>query len=75
MLKLDIFDHTEDHVLFSANEPVRIEISLLPTPEGDRILVHAYSGDEIDPDQEPDLVYDGSMSEDMKDCVVYPAPT
>jgi len=64
MLKMQLIDTDSDHIMISADEPVRVEISHIGNGV---MMVHAYQGIEIDQDQEPDLVYDGSVSNQMQD--------
>jgi hypothetical protein len=70
MYKLQIVNHETDHILVAADVPMRFEVSLIPSNDGDRVILHGYTGAETDPEQEPDLVYDGTLSELMKDRVV-----
>lgn len=67
MLKLRIADSDQDHFVVYADEPLRVEVSLLPTPEGLRVIMHAYTGLNLDLNQEPTLTYDGSEHADMQD--------
>jgi hypothetical protein len=74
MMRLKIHDRDLDHFVIYADEPCRIEISLLPDatrdsdgPVWDRIIAHAYRGVETDMEQEPTLTYDGSVADEMED--------
>lgn len=56
MISLNVVDEDTDHFIVSADEPVRIEVSVV----SGRVIAHAYRGHMIDMEQEPDLVYDGN---------------
>lgn len=66
-MQLRIVDNETDHFVVYADEPCRIEVSLLPTNEGPRVIMHSYKGLFLDLHQEPSLTYDGSEHADMKD--------
>jgi hypothetical protein len=63
-MKLEVIDEDTQHFIMRFNEPSRIEVSLISNlePDGpDRIIAHAYNGTETDMEQEPDLVFDGTI--------------
>jgi hypothetical protein len=73
-MRLVIHDREVDHFVIFTNEPMRVEISLLPDatrdsdgPVWDRIIAHAYRGETTDMEQEPTLTYDGSQADEMED--------
>lgn len=69
MLRLQVVDEDTGHFLVFTDEPMRIEISLIPKVEedGQTIIAHAYKGVEIDEEQRPDLVFDGGeVNEDYE---------
>lgn len=71
MIHIKLLNPDTDHVIISADEPVRIELSLL---DGS-VMLHAYRGVEVDPEQEPDAVYDGRLlDEDLDEPVVSRCP-
>jgi hypothetical protein len=69
MYKLRVIDPKTDHILVASTVPMRFEISLIPGDNGDRVILHGYTGYATDPEQEPDLAYDGTIADEMKDQV------
>lgn len=57
MQRLEVINQAIDHIVLSTDEPARFEVSLI---EG-RILIHGYDGIETDLEQEPTVVYDGTV--------------
>ena len=57
MLNLKIIDNIENHILIKTNEPCKIEICKIENS----ILIYAYKGLKVNPNQEPDIVFDGSI--------------
>lgn len=72
MIIIESINPAEQHFMLVADEPVRCEISLA----GGTIQACAYEGCTTDVDQEPAVVYDGSISPPAKTSTVsdsYPA--
>lgn len=60
-----------DHFVVATDGPARFEVSLLPLPQGGfGIIMHGYHGKDTDPEQEPDVVYDGSIRDEVRTQVV-----
>ena len=57
MIKLKVVDQVMDHFVVFADEPVRIEVSLV----GGVIMAEVYKGARVDREQEPIGSYDGSI--------------
>jgi len=55
MIKHEIINKTEGHIIIYANEPIRFEI-LKGADSG--YLVYGYKGTKINKEQEPDFIYD-----------------
>jgi len=64
--KLRIINHNNDHILVSADEPFRFEISLIGRGNDTRLIVYGYQGTETDMDQEPVIIYDGTEHDHME---------
>lgn len=78
MLKLEVIDNRRSihrllpgpdtvegqHFVITTTEPMRVEVSA--TEEG-FIIAHAYRGAEVDMEQEPDLVFDGTNEDGNHD--------
>lgn len=67
-VRLTVVNADADHFVVSFDRPGRIEVSLFQTPDGVRpeIIAHVYEGAEVDPEQSPLFVYDGSERADMR---------
>ena len=62
MIALAVIDADTDHFIVAADQPMRIEVSLV----SGRIVAHVYKGAEVDPEQDPSFAYDGHIdSEDI----------
>jgi len=61
MIMIEVIDQDSDHFVLRADEPVRIEVSLVEAQAHEwNIIAHAYSGTGDDQEQEPDAVFDGT---------------
>lgn len=60
-MEIEVVNSETDHIIIRTSEPARIEVSRLADERGS-LIVHAYRGWGTDPDQEPDAVYDGSIT-------------
>lgn len=61
-----IINNDEQHFIMRFDEPARIEVSVV----NGQVIAHAYRGYDTDMEQEPDLVYDGTIAEEMSDQIV-----
>ena len=61
MIRMEPINNNEQHFLVTADEPCRIEVSVV---DG-RVIMFAYRGVEVDQDQEPATHYDGTVAHEM----------
>ena len=61
MIKLNVFDEKLQHFLLSADQPMRVEVSLTT---GGKIIAHVYKGHKIKKTQKPCGVFDGTVGSD-----------
>ena len=59
MIKLEVINDDEQHFMIAANEPVRIEVSVVDGA----VIAHIYPGFEVDTEQRPVGMYDGTLIE------------
>lgn len=57
-INIETIDASNDHIVVFCSEPSRIELS---TVDGS-VILHAYRGTEVDQEQDPDAVYDGTVT-------------
>lgn len=57
-IRIETINTDSDHIVIFCDEPSRIELS---TVDGS-VIVHAYRGTEVDQEQEPDAIYDGTVT-------------
>jgi hypothetical protein len=56
-MRNEVVNNDDQHFIMRFDRPARIEVSVV---DG-KVIAHAYSGYDTDIEQEPDLVYDGSI--------------
>lgn len=67
MIRVQVIDNCSDHFVVYADEPVRVEVSMVSSKYGgeSHVVAHVYEGVGVDEEQEPLGAYDGTSGDDV----------